>query len=140
MLLNATKQTGRDWRQFPKSGPRCRIAVISMDMSKKEHVMERMSRAGTIQIQIQIFSRFEGFKDNYLHLYSYIKKIHFKINLQNLIQRYKHLKINLNDLIKWQIHLKTDLHNLIQQENFGLQTCCFTKIIHLRYYVFGYFS
>ena len=97
-------------------------------------------RAATIQIQIQIFSRFEGFKDNYLHLYSYIKKIHFKINLLNLIQRYKHLKINLNDLIKWQIHLKTDLHNLIQQENFGLQTCCFTKIIHLRYYVFGYFS
>ena len=116
------------------------LSLLSSLANSSGYMRGVVGRAGTIQIQIQIFSRFEGFKDNYLHLYSYIKKIHFKINLQNLIQRYKHLKINLNDLIKWQIHLKTDLHNLIQQENFGLQTCCFTKIIHLRYYVFGYFS
>ena len=77
-----------------------RISPVLIIIHPDTSMVDVMDRAGTIQIQIQIFSRFEGFKDNYLHLYSYIKKIHFKINLQNLIQRYKHLKINLNDLIK----------------------------------------
>ena len=76
-------------------------------------------RLATIQIQIQIFYRFEVLNDKCRHRYLLKIIIHLKIDLHDLIQRHMHLKIDLNDLI--------------QQENFCLTTCRLIKIIHLRY-------
>ena len=49
-------------------------------------------KAGTIQIQIQIICRFEGFDDNYRYFYQLTKKSDTNLHL--------HLQIDLNYLIK----------------------------------------